>query len=106
MRDTSGAVESEDLANLQNQEFTAIGEDASGELYVAGASGRIYTIQSLVSGIHNVKPELISIWPNPASGSFTIDAVDEVISDISLGIYNTLGECVLEIPSLQSKRVD
>jgi glucose/arabinose dehydrogenase len=106
MRDTSGAVESEDLANLQNQEFTAIGEDASGELYVAGASGRIYTIQSLVSGIHNVKPELISIWPNPASGSFTIDAVDEVISDISLGIYNTLGECVLEIPSLQSNRVD
>ncbi len=103
-RDTSGVVEEEDLADLQNSEFTAFGQDASGELYVAGASGRIYRFESLVSGVREVAQKPFFLYPNPASNEFIIETEETLPAHMH--IFNTLGKIVLQQEVIGGQMVD
>ncbi|HLF63122.1 MAG TPA: PQQ-dependent sugar dehydrogenase, partial [Saprospiraceae bacterium] len=63
--DGEGNVEAEELANLQDQQFTSFGEDASGELYVAAINGTIYRVEDLISAVDDPDRTGEVIYPNP-----------------------------------------
>jgi hypothetical protein len=56
--------------------------------------------------VRDVRPELISIHPNPTSGTFLFDVSDEVILGAQLEVFDILGKRVMWIPSMRSNLVD
>jgi subtilisin family serine protease len=51
-----------------------------------------------IAGINDFEPDFdLNVYPNPTSGRFTIDMHDQVGSDHSIEIINTLGEVVMFI---------
>lgn len=101
--DSLGGFEAEDLANLQNFEFTAFGQDASGELYVAGGSGRIYVIRDLVSGLRNIERKPITITPNPTRESFVVEG--EMQGSVRVSVQNVFGQVVFQQPMILPARI-
>jgi ligand-binding sensor domain-containing protein len=91
-RDTDGNIETEELANLQNQQFTSFGEDASGELYVSAVNGIIYRVQDIVSTVRDNNIIHGALQPNPALESFVI--VDDSDSPLDFSINDMKGQVI------------
>ena len=75
------------LVDVPNTFITAFGEDANGELYMAG-SGRIYKIIGEEMGTMDVNKTKISVYPNPVVDYLNIES-NHVIDEIA--IYNIEG---------------
>ena len=90
------AVDQRVLAQLDQFEYTSFGEDASGEIYVAGASGRIYRLeQTPVSSIDNVRDQQWRVFPVPATEDMYLQAHrDLTVVGAWVAIYNLLGHQV------------
>jgi hypothetical protein len=93
-RDAEGNIEAEDLADLQNQQFTSFGEDASGELYVTAGGGTLYRVDDLVSSVRD--PYIVSerVQPNPVTQSFTISG--EGAQSIDYTMLSIEGKVILK----------
>ena len=49
----------------------------------------------LAASVENVNNEGLSVYPNPTNSDVTIEFESSIISDIKIGVYNTLGQEVL-----------
>lgn len=74
----------------QNGSYTSVVTNSCGS---ATSNAIVYT----VSGITEVAPDAISLYPNPNNGSFTVK-LNDVSASYELTITNTLGETVLSQP--------
>lgn len=90
---------------LQNKTINARGveyDDRNGDYWVSDVDGNIYKVigdKPLTSIIDNYTPTGVSVFPNPAVGDLHII---NPFNNIDIGIYNTLGEQILEISSDKS----
>jgi len=57
----------------------------------------IFPIICMTTGIEEHETELVSIYPNPAQTSLTIDMINNVPKDIKIYMYNSLGTLVKTI---------
>jgi hypothetical protein len=52
-----------------------------------------FTQYVLISGIGDAAGDAnISIYPNPSSGSFTVELLNEIFGEVSIDVVNTLGQ--------------
>lgn len=72
--------------------FTTIGKDVNGELYVGGGSnGTIYRITDVTAGIAKVSAAEISVYPNPAHNEVFVD-VKNTATTAQATIYDLGGK--------------
>ncbi len=102
--DDEGNVEAEELANLQNGQYTSFGEDASGELYVTAGSGTIYRIEDLISAVEDQRKTSDVILPNPASNTFSISCDEE--GDFAFTIHDIWGRSVMSGLTSSAQDID
>ena len=76
--------------------FTTMGEDINGELYVAGGNnGTVYKITEVIAGIEQVNKTAVSIYPNPAHNEVFVD-VKDLATIAQATIYDLGGKKLLD----------
>lgn len=81
--DSSGTLTN--LGNFENRSWSSFGQGPDNELYILDFDGSIYKLTTLLSGNdNNVLENAISIFPNPATDSFTIGIENDRISTVSI----------------------
>jgi len=83
----------EDFGQFPGNNFSSFGEDASGQLFIAGlTSGTIYRVLENPTGIidygHNRD---IKVTRSPSSGKIRIETGDNELREIKADFYNILG---------------
>jgi glucose/arabinose dehydrogenase len=74
--------------------LATFGEDASGELYVAGKNnGTVYKITDSTAGLNDVQNALYSLYPNPAENQVTINLDAE---NATLALYDLGGKILVQ----------
>ena len=74
--------------------FSTFGEDAAGELYVAGMNGTVYKIIDSSLGLNNFNKKGLSFYPNPAKTEIFIKNTSETtLSNVK--IFDLTGKLVL-----------
>ncbi|WP_188463057.1 PQQ-dependent sugar dehydrogenase [Bizionia arctica] len=86
--------------------WTAFGEDQNGELYIAGIdSGSVFKIIDTNLSISENMLFDIKIYPNPASGSFTIETNNPQVLIETINIYNLQGKLIKSITNNQTHNI-
>jgi glucose/arabinose dehydrogenase len=83
----------EDFGRFAGNNFTTFGEDASGQLYIAGMySGKIFRINDKTTGSENmVKPIDIKITHVPFSQIIRIETGNNNMEELQISIYDVNG---------------
>lgn len=80
--------------DLATPNWATFGEDIEGNLYIAAFNGTVYKIEPVVLSNDIPSRERVSIFPNPAEVSVTIQTPAMVIQEIR--IYNLQGKRMME----------
>ena len=76
--------------------FTTIGEDNNGELYIGGGSnGTIYKITDVTAGIAKVSTAGVFVYPNPAHNEVFVDMKNTATAACAK-IYDLSGKCLIQ----------
>ncbi len=83
----------EDFGRFQGNNFSTFGEDANGQLYVAGlSSGKIFKINDRATSVSDIgKPGEVKITQVPFSTVIRIDAGSDNHHEMLIGIYDVNG---------------
>lgn len=91
-RNGNGAMENEELADLDNMEFATFGLDVNGEMYVAGlGNGTVFKLESGPSAVNhltNGDNYVFRVGTNPASGTLDIFYEEYKYGKAQWNIYN------------------
>ncbi|MEM9679764.1 MAG: PQQ-dependent sugar dehydrogenase [Bacteroidota bacterium] len=83
------------LEQFSSNNWTAFGEDNSGELYIAGiTSGNIFRLIDASLSIDENSLSSVTVYPNPASSNVNISTSGTSIQLNKINIYSTLGKLV------------
>ncbi len=103
----TGLIGTIDEADQQNNvgtfggNWSSFGEDSNNELYISGYNGQIFKIEGeIVAGVNDVNTLKVSLSPNPASTTVTINTATEIMQSIS--VFDVLGKKVLSRENLSS----
>ncbi len=83
----------EDFGRFTGNSFTTFGEDASGQLYIAGIySGKIFRINDQTTGSENLaKPIDIKITHVPFSQTIRIETGNNNLEELQISVYDVNG---------------
>lgn len=83
-------------SDLPNNNLRSISEDANQNLWLGtGNNGvAIFSEQDLLSVSDNDHPSFFTPFPNPTSGSVTLDLLDELGEDFEVLVHNNIGQMV------------
>jgi len=87
------------------QRWTTFGEDANGELYIAGGS-RVYKITDGSLSVGNIVLSDLKIYPNPSTNNVTIEFNDGFNKIEEVLILNVLGQSVKKILKPNTKQLN
>jgi hypothetical protein len=93
LQNVSGNWIATDFGQFTGNNFSTFGEDAAGNLYIAGlTSGTIYRISdSPATLIQTPKTNTVSVTYLLASGKVTIESTPDTGNEVQFTAYNTIG---------------
>ncbi|MCF8303901.1 MAG: PQQ-dependent sugar dehydrogenase [Bacteroidales bacterium] len=94
----SGNWELTQQGQYTGNNFSTFGQDANGELYIAGiSSGIIYHIKdTTTTGINEThKPQWLNVYPNPVYDELTVKTNGNVSNQVKLTITNVNGQVMM-----------
>lgn len=98
LHNESGNWIKEDFGQFSGNNFSAFGEDASGQLYVAGvSSGKIFRINDLSTGINQPEaPSEITITQLPSSGIVHIETAQTKQTEMIVSVFDMKGTTIFQ----------
>jgi len=101
LHDSAGQWVMEDYGSFPENNFSTFGEDAGGELYLAGiSSGKIYRITGpgVGNGIKQATGATRSVYPNPVGDYLYVDAGR---ASQKVRIFTTSGKLILQVNTFE-----
>lgn len=97
LHEEGGEWISNQLGQFSGNNFSTFGEDANGELYVAGYSnGTIFRFKSTTSGFNDVNPQPLQIYPNPFNDKIRIGTKSVISQPVRIIITDLHGNDVFQ----------
>jgi glucose/arabinose dehydrogenase len=88
--------------------FSVLGENAAGEIYIAGlGSGKIFNFKDTSSGLNHLSTDKVKIYPNPFHDKIRIETLSPVANPEQITITNLQGNAVYASdPNQENNQID